>query len=48
MIQIKVDIWDDTIGEIFDLFNIPAIKIDRWDESYPFLNSSLDKEKLNI
>jgi len=45
MIQIKVDIWDGTIGEILYLLHIPAIYLDRWDESYPFLKTSFDKEK---
>ena len=45
MIQIKVDTWDGTIGEILDLLHIPAVKIDRWDESYPLRKIGFEKEK---
>jgi hypothetical protein len=45
MIQIKVDTRDGTIGEILALLHIPAVKIDRWDESYPHRKTGFDKEK---
>ena len=45
MIQRKDDTWDGTIGENLDLLHIPAVKIDRWDESYPLRKTGFDKEK---
>ncbi len=48
MIQIKVDTRDGTIGEILALLHIPAVKIDRWDESYPLRKNDFEKEKFKI
>jgi hypothetical protein len=45
MIQLKVDRRDGTIGEIFALLHIPAVKIDRRDEAYPHRKTSFDNEK---
>ena len=47
MIQITIDPWDGTIGEILDLLHIPAVKIDRWDESYPHQKTSFDNSDKN-
>jgi hypothetical protein len=46
VIQIKVDTWDGTIGEILTLFHIPALNLDRWDESYPLEKLASIKEKI--